>query len=349
MSDKTEQPTAKRLRRAREQGDSPRSAVLTQAVGFAVALALAPTAVSALAFHGAALLRSAIEQPGRPLSALELAFSVVVLSAPLLAAVALATAVAGGVQTGGVLAPGKVAPDLARLDPWKGLQQLFSLERSIGLLRALAAAGFVVYFAWTTLQQFAPDIASGAGRAEAAALLSAAMSRRVAWGAALIGLALGGLDFLLMQRAFLRRNRMSKDEIKREYRESEGDPEVKAARRRAHHEALAGSALNAVRKATVLIVNPTHLATALCYDEEHDQAPLVVAQGSGELARKMIDAARAYGVPVVRDVPVARALQEIEVGDEIPEALYEAVAEILREVWDSEKSDAAGPGDSPQL
>lgn len=90
----------------------------------------------------------------------------------------------------------------------------------------------------------------------------------------------------------------------------------------------------AVKDATVLIVNPTHLATALRYrEDEEDEAPRLLAQGQGDLAQRMIDAARAYGVPVVRDIPVARALAELEVGDEIPEQLYEAVAEILREAW----------------
>jgi FlhB-like protein len=127
---------------------------------------------------------------------------------------------------------------------------------------------------------------------------------------------------------------MSKDEIKREHRESEGDPEIKAARRRAHQEMLAGATLNAVKNATVLVVNPTHLANALRYRDDEDDAPEVIAQGRGELAQKMIDAARAWGIPVVRDVPLARALSDLEVGDQIPEALYEAVAEVLREIYE---------------
>jgi len=80
------------------------------------------------------------------------------------------------------------------------------------------------------------------------------------------------------------------------------------------------------------VINPTHLASALRYAEEEDAAPKVVAQGEGDLARYIVEAARAYGIPCIRDVPVARALRELEIGDEIPEALYEAVAEILREV-----------------
>jgi flagellar biosynthesis protein FlhB len=147
-----------------------------------------------------------------------------------------------------------------------------------------------------------------------------------------VGLLLGAIDYVFVRRAWLLRNRMSKDEVKREHREAEGDPEVKAARRRAHQEALAGSMIAAVKSATVLIVNPTHLATALRYHETEDDAPTVIAHGEGDLARRLVEAAHAYGVPVVRDVPVAHALRELQLGDEIPEALYEAVAEVLREL-----------------
>jgi flagellar biosynthesis protein FlhB len=90
-----------------------------------------------------------------------------------------------------------------------------------------------------------------------------------------------------------------------------------------------------VKEASVVIVNPTHLACALRYDEKDgDAAPVVVASGRGDMAARIIQAAEAYGVPVLRDVPLARALIELEVGEEIPEALYEAVAEILKLAWE---------------
>jgi flagellar biosynthesis protein FlhB len=136
---------------------------------------------------------------------------------------------------------------------------------------------------------------------------------------------------------------MTKAEVKREHRESEGDPQWKGARQRAHQEMLAAATVNAVRDATVVIVNPEHLATALRYVEGEDEAPTVVASGDGDLARRIQDAARAYGIPVIRDVPIARALQELHVGDTIPEALYEAVAAILGAVWSAEAEDEKDP------
>ena len=126
---------------------------------------------------------------------------------------------------------------------------------------------------------------------------------------------------------------MSKDEVRREHKEAEGDPQHKAARERAYHELLAQATVANVRTASVVVVNPTHLACALRYDEkEGDEAPVVVASGEGELAARIVREAEAYGVPVVRDVPLARALVELQVGEVIPEALYEAVAEVLREI-----------------
>jgi FlhB-like protein len=107
---------------------------------------------------------------------------------------------------------------------------------------------------------------------------------------------------------------------------------------------LASATIANVKTASVVIVNPTHIACALRYEEqEGDEAPVVVASGQGELAEKIIEAARQYGIPVLRDVPLARALIELEVGDAIPEALYEAVAEILREAWEeTERENAPG-------
>jgi flagellar biosynthesis protein FlhB len=333
LSDKTEKPSAKRLAKARAEGDSAVSAALSQSAGFVAALAVVNGAVALAAERAAGLISAALTQPTAPPSPGTLATIVLGITVPVVAVAAAASAGASFAQTGGTLSLQKLSPSLDRLNVVTGLKGLFSWQRIVGIARALLAASLVGWFALKQLAAHGPDFAATIGNARAAAGLAASLAAHVAWFAAMVGLSLGLVDLLFTRRAWLNRHRMSKDELKREYRESEGDPAVKAARRRAHQEALTGATLGALKTASVVIVNPTHLATALKYTEEEDPAPSVVAQGQGEMAKLIVDAARAYGVPIVRDVPVARALNELEIGDEIPEALYEAVAEILRELW----------------
>jgi flagellar biosynthesis protein FlhB len=333
MSDKTEQATPKRLAKVRRDGDSPISAALSQSVGFIAALSVIGGVVALATEQAGALLSAALYHPREPASPATIARVVLSISLPVLAVAAVASAAASFVQTGGAISAKKLAPSLDRLNPFTGLQNLFSWQRVVGIARALFAAALVSYFALRQLGSHAADFASSIGNARAAAVLAASVAGKVAWFAAVVGISLGLLDLLLTRRAWFQRHRMSKDEVKREHRESEGDPALKSARRRAHQEALTGATLGALKTASVVIVNPTHLATALKYNEEEELAPSIIAQGQGEMAKLIIEAARAYGVPIVRDVPVARALNELEIGDEIPEVLYEAVAEILREIW----------------
>jgi len=340
MSDKTEQATPKRLSKARSEGDSPISAALSQSVGFIAALSVVGGVVALATEQTGALLSAALRHPAEPASPSTVVRVVLSISLPIIAVAASASAAASFVQTGGTVSLKKLTPSLDRLNPFTGLKNLVSWQRLVGVARALLAASLVSYFALRQLKAHAADLASSVGNARAAAVLAASLAGKVAWFAAAVGVALGLLDLLLTRRAWFQRHRMSKDEVKREHRESEGDPALKSARRRAHQEALTGATLGALKTASVVIVNPTHLATALKYSEEEELAPAVIAQGQGEMAKLIIEAARAYGVPIVRDVPVARALNELEVGDEIPEALYEAVAEILREIWRAEAKPA---------
>ncbi len=338
MSDKTEEPTPRRLRKAREQGDSGASAYAAQAVAFAAAVAVAPAAVRALASAASSELAVAFERAAHrgaapALDPLQLALTVLELVAPVLLAAALAGALSAAVQTGGVLSTRRLAPRLDRLDPFAGLARLLSGERLFAVARSLVAAVAVGWLAELGLRRHLVDLARTAGRARWVGPVLGTVAGELAWRAALLGLALGVIDLVVTRRAWQKRLRMTRDEVKREHRESEGDPHVKAARARAYQEVLAQATIASVRTASVVVVNPTHLACALRYDEkEGDAAPVVVASGEGDLAARIAQAAREWGVPVVRDVPLARALIELQVGDAIPEALYEAVAEILREI-----------------
>ena len=339
MSDKTEEATPKRLRKAQEEGNSPLSTFASQSVAFLCAIAIAPAAAVALATEAGADLRSAIGAAASPaptaaFDAVAIATSVVALSAPILAVAAVTGGVTSLLQTGGVIATKKLAPDLGKLDPIAGFKNLFSSQRLITVARAAALGAAVAYFAYAALRSNAVAIAHTVGSTENAVRVAREIAIDVAKRAAIAGLFLAILDVVVTRTQWRKKLRMSKDEIKREHKESEGDPEQKAARERAHHEMLASATVGNVKNASVVVVNPTHLACALKYDGTEDDAPVLLASGEGDLARRIVEAAHAYGVPVLRDVPLARALIELEVGAEIPEALYEAVAEILREAWE---------------
>jgi flagellar biosynthesis protein FlhB len=341
MPEKTETPTPRRLRRAREEGDSGLSAYAAQSVGFFVAVAVAPAAVVALATQAGVELRLALTRASAPpgmvqFDPAQLAATVAALTLPLLITSAIAAGVAQALQSGGIVSVKRLAPRFERLDPVAGLKGIFSSTRLFAVLRSLLAATIVGWLAWDSLRAHLVDLARTAGHTRWIGTVVREAASALAWRAALVGLALGVLDVLVMRRAWMRRLRMSKEEVRREHKEAEGDPLLKAARERGHRELLAQANVASVRTASVIVVNPAHLACALRYDEQRgDQAPLVVATGEGAFAARIVDAARDHGVPVVRDAPLARALFELTPGQVIPTALYEAVAEILREAWRS--------------
>jgi flagellar biosynthesis protein FlhB len=260
-------------------------------------------------------------------------FDVARLSIPLLVVAAVAGGAAQLAQTGMALAPKRLAPDLARLDAIAGLGALASKLRAFQVARALLLAAIVAWLAQRGLAAHAHELALVTGRLAFAAPLAGTLAGSLARDAAFAGLVLGAVDLAISKRAWWTKLRMSREEIVREHKEAEGDPQTKAARERAHHEMLAAATVASVRDATVVVVNPTHLACALRYDEGKDEAPIVLATGEAELARRIVAEAHHHGVPVVRDVPLARALIELEPGDAIPEALFEAVAELLQEAW----------------
>ena len=348
MGEKTEDPTPRKLRKAREEGDAGVSAFAAQAVGFLVAVAVVPAAVKALADWASHALNEVLAAPHHDavrFDAVGIATAVVSLSLPVLLAAGIASAVTAVVQSGGIVATKRMTPRFDRLNPVAGARNLLSPARLFAVARALVAAGIVGWLAYAALADHLVDLARTSGRAAWVGVVVASIAGGLAWKAALVGVAIGVVDVVVTRTVWRRRLRMTKDEVRREYKESEGDPQLKAARERAHREMLAQATVASVKNATVVVVNPTHLACALRYDEkEGDEAPVVVASGEGDLAEQIKRAAEQYGIPVVHDVPLARALVELAPGDVIPEALYEAVAEILRELWETRGSEPSESG-----
>jgi len=170
--------------------------------------------------------------------------------------------------------------------------------------------------------------------AEAQPLAMAQVTHQWMWTLLWRGLAVlvvaAAVDYGIRWRRHGRSLMMTRTEVLREHRESEGDPRHKAERRRVHQEVLQHAMLEQVGQADVVVVNPTHLAVALRYDPARSGAPVVVAKGQALVAERIKRLAREGRVPVVHDVSLARSLMDLDLGTEIPESLYDAVAEVLR-------------------
>ena len=352
MSAPTEAPTPRRLAEARRRGEVAVSRELTGAAGLAAgALALAAGGAG-LVGRLAGLVRQGLVgalDPGRPPAPalVDAAWAVARHAAlPLLAAAA-AGAATGLAQTGGLFAPAGAAPRAERLDLARGLAGLASRERLVAAGLGLAKAGLVLAAAVAWARGAAPDLAALPG-ALAPGLALQALLGPLALRLLLVLLAFGGADLLLVRWRHRRRLRMTREEVRREQREDEGDPRHREARRRRHRALLEAGP---VARATCLVVNPTHVAVALRHHRGGDEAPRVVAKGSGAAARRLRSEARRAGVPVVRDVALARALHRLaEVGEEIPEPLYEAAAALLAHLYGgaaAEAGPAAGAGEAP--
>jgi flagellar biosynthesis protein FlhB len=345
--EKTEQPTEKKLRDARREGRVAKSREAVSAVVvLATAGALAFSGESALAAlrEAFALSLGAIDgtRPAGPGVVLEATLSLGLRAvAPVLAAATTAGALAGFLQVGPLLAFDAIEPRLSRIDPVAGAGNLFQRRRLVELGKAAVVVGIVGTTAWLTLRGELRGVLALTGRGAEPALRGAgelvvALLLRV--GGAMAALAV--LDVLYQRWQFLADQRMTKDEVKREHKESDGDPHTKGERERLRRELLEHGILERVRSADVLVVNPTHLAVALRYEEDGDDAlPEVLARGSDELAQRMIRAAEEAGVPVLRDVPLARALHALEDGESIPESLFEAVAAVLHVAWEQRARD----------
>jgi len=333
VSARTEQPTPRRLREARRRGEAAVSRELCSSAALLGGLTALAVTGPALAAELASLLRVTLAEAvslatPSPSAALVRAGAALVRAAlPPCAAAGLGSLAAGLLQSSGLFTLAAIRPRLERLDPMRGLRRLFSGARlaSIGLAfsKALLALAAAAHLGAATLPP-----ALNASRLAAAPLLrlGAAVALRMALGLGAVLALLGLVDLLAARRRHRRALMMTRAEVQRERRDDEGDPRLVAERRRL------GRALAAapIRRATCLVVNPTHVAVALQHAPASDEAPVVLAKALGEAAAVLRREARRLGVPVVRDVALARALFRLaEVGEEIPEELYHAAAAVL--------------------
>lgn len=335
--DKTEAASQRRLQQAAEKGQIPLGRDLNTVVaicaGAAALYFLGSTLVGELAVLAAAAARGLTEPT--PRSWLGLAAAPMRTTAIICGSAALAAIGAGAVQTRGRFWPNLALPDPERL--WQGskLTRLVSREMLADLGMAcvkVVAVGAAAWFALRDEFLTLPTLL----HVEPLSLLDAAfdpLARALPWLAVSLFVA-AGADLALSRYRFGTKMRMTRDELKREHKEDEGDPLLRGQRRRRQREASRARVAVEVPQADALLVNPTHVAVAIRYRRGTDRAPKVIAKGKGQLAEIMRDLARTNAVPIVEDIPLARLLyRRVKVGREIPAETYKAVAAILAFVY----------------
>jgi type III secretion protein U len=343
-AEKTQEPTSKRLRDARRDGQIPHSVdasttlVLAAAAGvIAFAADGAVRAVASLAIElwtqAAALGSTRAHADANQARTTLAAFRTLADSSlALVAAMAAAGVAADLMQNGGLLWAGKrISPDAQRLNPAQGLRRLVSMRNVVEAGKAIVKTALLLVLLVVVVRHALPDMLRLI-RSDAVTIASVVHHHAAAlfgWtAAAFVAVAFGDI---LWQRYMHRRElRMSKDELKREHKEDEGDPMLKGQRRRLQRQWASRNALQAVKRASAVVVNPTHIAVALEFDAKALCVPVVSAKGVGREAQQMREAARGAGVPIVHNVALARALDaQVDVDEEVPEGLFDAVAQVL--------------------
>lgn len=356
--EKTEDATPKKLREARKKGQIAKSKDLsTVAVMVVVFVTIAfttGTITSELKMAMATIFEKVSQgtfDGADMMDAGRLAFfSFTKVMVPILVAGVVTAVVVGFLQVGAIFSTEVLTPKLEKLNPIEGVKNMFKMATFIELLKNVAKLTLVVYLAYRTINNYMQEILLSP---QVGVVESVSMTGDIVYSffvkVAILFLIIAIIDMGVQRWNFMKNMRMSKDEVKREYKQDEGDPHIKQERRRLHREMVFGDVKKNVKKADAVVSNPIHVAVAIQYDRKEMGAPEVLAKGQRKYAEMILEIARSENIPVVRNIPLAWALLQVEEGDAIPEDLYEPVAEVLSFVYDlrerasSYEQDAAQP------
>ncbi|MBQ7606461.1 MAG: type III secretion system export apparatus subunit SctU [Desulfovibrionaceae bacterium] len=347
MSDeKTEQPTPKRLRDAREKGQVAKSqdipsaaAVLSLSLYF---LALGPDMARTLldmTAYPAMVFTQPFDMAVAQIAELEWE-GALSLFLPILGVVLILVLSANLAQVGVLFSFEAAKPKLENLSPGAWFKKVFCVKNAFELLKNILKVGILSIAAYSITKDSLRDLfrIPNSNLNSLWHILGEAAIKLLLTTASIFCV-IAALDYFFQKWQFTKNNMMSKDEVKREYKENEGDPLIKSKRKEFHQELLRQGAAQNVRKAKVLVVNPTHYAVALDYEKDRTPLPVVLAKGEGPLALQMMEVAKEAGVPIMRNVELARALYNDGTENAyIPKELIGPVAEVLRWVESLKKN-----------
>lgn len=341
--DRTEEATPRKRDEARKEGRVPKSQELTTAVLFLAAAGILHSAGPALANGVASTVTygmmsaasSTLDEQGAVAFVRQIGWKLLAAMSTFLLATSGAALAISAVQARGVLTMKPLEPKWERLNPIPNAQRIFGMQSLMELFKSLfklLVIGLMVYYALRHAWSDSLALAQQSPRQLVTVLLGYSVRLMMTVGMAYLVLALADYTYQLFQHE--KELRMSKEEVKKEYRESEGDPMLKARRMAMGRSLARRQMFQEVPTADVVITNPTHIAVALRYDPARADAPIVVAMGQRKVAERIKQIAREAGVPTMENKPLARALlANAKVGMMIPSDLYVAVAEILAFVF----------------
>jgi flagellar biosynthetic protein FlhB len=340
--DKTEEPSQKKIDDARKQGNVWKSKDFSGVFALAVAMSVVGGTWSSFETRIRELFLFGVDHIAHPddLALATTQLLVLCLQALLLTCIPIAfsAAIAGGLmeflQVGALLALEAVMPKFEKLNPISGLKNLIGKKQLVELFKSmfkLAVTGWVVY--GVVYDAMGLVVATIHGNAMITMMVMGELVNRIVKRVVLLFIGFAIFDVWWQHKSYMKDQMMSKDDVKKEYKESEGDPHHKAKRKELAHELLESAQMDSVKGADVIVTNPDHVAIALKYDKARDGAPRIIAKGIELKAEGIRQLAKQYDVPLLRNVPLAHALLRIDVNQEVPEELYDAVAEVLNFVY----------------
>lgn len=340
--EKTEEPTGKRRDDFRKKGTVAQSkevhtaALLTGLILFWIFYM--PTFWEGLINLITTLLQTLDDFVITPASTVQLSYFIIqqmgILLIPIFAVVAIIGILSSYFQIGWLLTGKPLKPDLGKLNPIQGAKKFISKKSFVDLVKSIAKIAFIGWLAYGTIFDNFEKALQLADMTAAIAILFLAKTATVIIAkicAAMIVIAF--IDFLFQRYEMEEKMKMTKQEVKEEYKESEGDPLIKAQIRAIQREMARKRMMAEVPEADVIITNPTHISIAVKYNSSDMDAPIVVAKGTDIVAMKIREIAREHEVPIVENPPVARLLHKLDIGTQVPEEMFKAVAEILAHVY----------------
>lgn len=336
--EKTEEATPRKLEKAREEGQVARSADVVELSCLSVVLLVLHASGSYFGNNLKGLVGEALGfvQGDHSMTAMlsvvdKLERGALGLMLPIALASVAAAVLALAPQVGFQASMKPVSPKFDKVSPAAGFKRIFSVKALLDLLKMIVKGLVLLIVLWQTITWLLPLIASSLYLpVPALAQIMWTTLLRLLDVAAIVYLVIGAADYAIQKWQFMRQNRMSKDEVKREHKDSEGDPIMKQERRRLAREFATTPPEVSMSRANMLVVNPTHYAVAVRYQPRETPLPIVVASGVDEEAAKLRHIALAMGVPIVANPPVARALYKVPLNQSVPKELLEVVAAILR-------------------